>query len=420
MTSSRREFLAGAAISSASLALDARAIAQAAVPMHHMENHAAHGHPKPERPKIPRIPAVLSRMAGTAGIDAAYQALQAGQDTLQAALEVTHAQEDNANDVTAGLGGLPNADGEVQLDGCCFHGPTRRSAAVGAVSGIRNVSGLAQTLMEHTAYPLLMGLDAQRFALLHGFAKEDLLTERTRQVWEVWKQLQRASKPLGNGIYDPAWPEPERQAHFLPASSEDLELLVRKFEPLAVKAGLGAQWTWRAAYDALFPAATPLYVSAVNRKHEISCVATTSGLPWRIPGATSDIANLGAGCYLDPEVGSAGASGNASANIRIGGARLIVESMRRGMTPEAAGMDALRQIVRWYQNDVTALRFVEMIYFIQRKDGAYGCVSLWHGDRTGHVQQFAIHDGLRRTEECLFLLEGSPIQGLPLPARSPL
>ncbi len=407
MSYSRREFLATAALSSAALSLKAQAVGASAP----MQDHVGHAHPKPERPKVPRVPALLSRISGTAGLDAAYSLLKTGRDTLQAALQVTQAQEDNPDDATAGLGGLPNANGEVQLDACCFHGPTGRAAAVGAVQSIKNVSLLAHALMERTAYPVLVGEDAQRFALTQGFAQEDLLTERTRAIWEVWKKLQLVARPLGIGIYDPAWPEPDRRTHFLPASQEQLNLLVRKFEPLAISAGIGPQWTWRAVYDALFPAATPLYVSAVNQKGEISCVATTSGLPWRMPGATSDVASLGVGCSLDPDVGSAGASGNAAANIKIGGTRLIIENMRQGMTPEKAGMDALRKLVQSYRNDSAALSFVEVLYYIQRKDGAYGCVSLWHGDRTGHVRQFAIHDGVRRTEECLFLLEGSPLNG---------
>jgi N4-(beta-N-acetylglucosaminyl)-L-asparaginase len=351
--------------------------------------HAAHEHPKPVRPTIPRLPALLSRMAGTVGIDAAYTMLKQGRDTLDAALHVTKTQEDDPGDVTAGLGGLPNEEGEVQLEACCFHGPTRRLAAVAAVSGIRNASLLARAVMEHTACPLLVGSGAQRFGIAHGFVKEDLSTERARQTWAVWKELRSSPNPY-------------------PASQKELDLLVRKFEPVAARAGVRPRWTWRVTYDALFPAARPLYVSTVKANGEMSSAATTSGLPWRLAGAASDISTLGAGCYLDAEIGSAGASGTAEANIKIAGAHLIVENMRRGMSPEMAGMDALRRIVQWHRNDMTALRLVEIVYYILRKDGAYGCVSLWHGDRTGHVQRFTIHDGVRRSEDCLFLLEGSP------------
>jgi N4-(beta-N-acetylglucosaminyl)-L-asparaginase len=81
------------------------------------------------------------------------------------------------------------------------------------------------------------------------------------------------------------------------------------------------------------------------------------------------------------------------------------------MSPEDAGMDVLRQIAIRYENNTTALRFVEIVYYILRKDGAYGSVSLWQGDKTGHTREFTIHDGVRRSESCRFLLDGSPANG---------
>jgi N4-(beta-N-acetylglucosaminyl)-L-asparaginase len=208
-----------------------------------------------------------------------------------------------------------------------------------------------------------------------------------------------------------AWQHIRTHASFLPRSQQDLNTLVRNAEPVALDAGLGPQWTWRTAYDALFPTAEPLYVGTVNEKKEMSAAATTSGLPWRPSGFASDIAVLGTGTFLDPEVGSAGASGNAPANMKIAGARKVIDRMRAGMSPEDAGMDVLQQIARWHDNDKSALRFVEIVYYILRKDGAYGCVSLWQGDNTGHARQFTIHDGLRRSENCRFLLDGSPANG---------
>ena len=404
----RREFLSTAAILPASFAIEQQGTAQNPAPMH---DHASHIHPRPERPKIPRLPAVLCGMTNTVGIDDAYDMLKGGGDTLDAALHVTKAQEDDSNDATAGLGGLPNAEGEVELDACCLHGPTRRGAAVGGVTGIRNASVLARAVMQHTGYSLLTGLGAQEFAIGRGFAKEDLLTERSRKVWMAWKQIRSRPELLGSVIYDPEWPEPGRQAHFLSGSQRDLDLLVHRCETFAVQAGLGPQWTWRAAYDALFPAATPLYISTINAKREMSSAVTTSGLPWRMPGVTSDVAALGNGAYLDPEIGSAGASGSAEANTKIAGSYQIVENMRKGMPPDQAGMDALRRIVNCYRRDLESLRFVEMVYYILRKDGAYACVSLWHGDRTGHARQYTIHDGVRRSEDCLFLLDGNPPNG---------
>jgi N4-(beta-N-acetylglucosaminyl)-L-asparaginase len=416
MNFTRRNFLTTAALSSASIALGSKADAQAgnqpAAPMDMGGMPPMKmGHPRPVRPVVPRLPAIICTMTRTIGLDAAYQMLQQGSDTLDAALHLTTTQENDATDFSAGLGGLPNQDGEVQLDACVWHGPTHRVGAVASVSGIKNASLLARAVMQHTGYSILSGIDAQRFALAQGFAKEDLLTDRSRKEWAVWKQLQSAHPELASAIYDPSWPESAKKTHFLPANQKDLDVLVRNTEPLAVQAGIIPQYTWRTAYDTLFPTAEPLYIATINSKKEMSSAATTSGLPWRMAGVTSDIAALGAGTYLDPEVGSAGSSGNADANLRVTGARMIVENMRRGMSPDDAGLDVVQRIAHWYKNDMASLRFIEIVYYILRNDGAYSSVSLWHGDRTGHLRQFAIHDGVRRAEQCIFLFDDNALIG---------
>ena len=81
------------------------------------------------------------------------------------------------------------------------------------------------------------------------------------------------------------------------------------------------------------------------------------------------------------------------------------------MSPADAGMDVLRSIADYYRGDMEALRFIEIVYYVLRNDGAYAGVSLWHGDRTGHVRSFTIHDGVRRSEEFAFLFDGSPVMG---------
>ncbi len=407
MTTSRRELLLNVAVSSAAAAgaLGAKA-SQPAMPMQH---HEMHNHPRPERPNVPRLPVILCRKADTLGIDGAYAMLQAGDDTLDAVLRITQAQESNPHDFTAGLAGLPNEDGVVQLDACCYHGPSGRSAAVGGVSGISHASRLARTIMETTGYPLLTGQDANRFALAHDFTEEQLLTEQSRKMWSVWTRMQALPRPPDAGSYDPSWPGLQSSRPFLPASRRELDVLVREHEALAKQEGLEPQWTWIAAYNALFPVAMPLHVVAANATGQMSCAATTSGTPWKTAGAVSDVAMLGTGCYLDPAVGSAGASGSAAANVRVAGACSIVQNMKRGMSPAEAAMDVLRSVADRYGGDVAALRFVEIVYYVLRKDGAYACVSLWQADRTGHVRTYTVHDGTRRSEECLFLFEGSPI-----------
>ena len=408
MAFTRRHFLTTAALSSASAAFASKGDAQTQ-DMSHMQ----HRRPKPERPVVPRLPALLCKVTATIGIDAAFTMLREGRDTLDAALHVCTTQEDDEKDHSAGLGGLPNERGEVQLDACCLHGPTRRAAAVASVGGIRNASLLARALMDRTGYALLVGADANAFARAEGFPPQDLLTDRTRYNYALWRQI-RSSLDQSTGNHNSSLPGASRNAHVLPASQKELDLLVHRLEPLAIQSGIGPEATWRAVYDVIVPAAEPVYVATIDAKGQLSSACTSSGLPWRMAGIASDVAVIGAGCFVDPDVGSAGASGSAEANIKIAGAHTIIENMRRGMSPEEAGMDALRRISRSYNNDTNALRFVEIVYYILRKDGAYASVSLWRGDKTGHVRQFTIMDGegMRRTEDSLFLFDSNPLNAL--------
>jgi N4-(beta-N-acetylglucosaminyl)-L-asparaginase len=269
--------------------------------------------------------------------------------------------------------------------------------------------------MEQTENALLVGSDAHAFALAHGFVSEDLLTDHSRKTYSLWREIWSKPELLGSGIYNPLWPESVRKQHFMPSSQQDLDSLVNRLEPIARQAGLGPEATWRATFDAVSPAAEPVYVSTIDRKGQLSSACTSSGMPWRMAGVSSDVAVVGAGCFVDPDVGSAGSSGNADANIKIAGAHTIIENMRMGMSPEEAGLAALRRIVQWCNNDMTTLRFIEIVYYVLRKDGAYGSVSLWRGDRTGHVRQFTISDGegMRRTEDCRSLFPCSPTNGCP-------
>ena len=83
--------------------------------------------------------------------------------------------------------------------------------------------------------------------------------------------------------------------------------------------------------------------------------------------------------------------------------------MRRGLSPKEAGLEALRRIARNYNNDMTKLRYLDMIYYILRRDGAYAGVSLWSTRGTGSQKKFVVHDGTQRTEPCDFLFEGNTL-----------
>ena len=114
-------------------------------------------------------------------------------------------------------------------------------------------------------------------------------------------------------------------------------------------------------------------------------------------------------------MGSAGATGSGEENIKVAGAHTIVENMRHGMSPQEAGRDALKRIVRNYNGDMNKVRFLDMTYYILRKDGAYAGVSLWEGYSKGHPHKIAVHDGSLRAEVTVNLLQGYSQEFPPFP-----
>lgn len=360
----------------------------------------------------PKRPVIICAHNGRAYIEAAYDFLKGGGDTLDAALRVVKGPEDDPNDDSVGLGGLPNEDGVVELDACCMHGPTRRAGSVGAVRNIKNVSLVSKAVMEHTGHVMLVGEGAERFAVAVGFPRENLLTERSRKIWLLWKEFHSTDDWWGPGLDDPHWQPPASQ------NKPQSELWREKIENLQARAadlGIEPEQQWAAVRKVLFPPTGTIHCSALNQKGEISGCTTTSGLAFKLPGRLGDSPIIGAGCYTDQDVGSAGATGSGEENIKVSGAHTIVENMRRGMSPHEAGMEALKRIVRNYDGDMNKLRFLDMTYYILRKDGAYAGVSLWEGYSKGHPHKIAIHDGNPRAEATVSLFKGYSQEFPPFP-----
>jgi N4-(beta-N-acetylglucosaminyl)-L-asparaginase len=153
-------------------------------------------------------PIIVSANNGYAYVEAAYAFLKSGGDTLDAAMRVVKGPEDDPNDDSVGLGGIPNEEGVVELDACCMHGPTRRAGSVGGVRNIKNVSLVSRAVMEHTGHVMLVGEGAERFAVAMGFPRENLLTEHSRKIWLLWKEFNSDRDWWGPGIADPHWHAP--------------------------------------------------------------------------------------------------------------------------------------------------------------------------------------------------------------------
>ena len=273
--------------------------------------------------------------------------------------------------------------------------------------------------MLHTGHVMLVGEGAERFAVDQGFPRENLLTEHSRKIWLLWKETH--SDWWGPGLADPEWKKKVPGA----AHSENFQQRIdpMKIDPTkidrmkeaAADLGIAPEHQMAAIRKVLFPPTGTIHCSALNEKGEISGTTTTSGLAWKLPGRCGDSPIIGAGCYTDQDVGSAGATGSGEENIRVAGAHTIVENMRHGMSPLDAGMDALKRIVRNYNGDMNRLRFTDMTYYILRNDGAYAGVSLWEGYETGKPHKIAIHDGVKRAEKTVNLFDGVSQEWPPTP-----
>src|SRR6186997_2124798 len=247
-------------------------------------------------------------------VETAFEKMTRGDDVLDALIAGVTIVELDPEDTSVGYGGLPNAEGVVQLDSCCMHGPKRRAGGVGALEGVRTPSLVAKAVMEQTDHHLIVGKDAQRFARNMGFKiEDDLNTERSRKLWLEWKRRTDPSHYLD--------PKARAEAGRRAALAMIAEGLI---DPEHFYGTINC--------------------NGVNAKGEVCGVTTTSGLAWKIPGRVGDSPILGAGLYVDGEVGAAGSTGRGESNLFGLCSFLIVENLRRGMHPKDAGIDAMKRI----------------------------------------------------------------------------
>jgi len=272
--------------------------------------------------RSPAKPVVISSANGNrfknggdvTAVEKAWSMIAQGSDVLDAVIAGVNIVELDPLDDSVGYGGLPNAEGVVQLDSSCMHGPKKRAGAVAALEGVRTPSLVAKAVMDLTDHHLLVGQGAQQFAHDVGFRiEDDLNTPNSRQKWLEWKRRT----------------DPE---HYLdPKTRADAGYRV------------ALQMMAEGKIDREHLHGT-INCDGVSPKGEICGVTTTSGLAWKIPGRVGDSPILGAGLYVDGEVGAAGSTGRGEANLYNLCSFLIVENMRRGMHPKDAALDALRRV----------------------------------------------------------------------------
>jgi N4-(beta-N-acetylglucosaminyl)-L-asparaginase len=334
-------------------------------------------------------PVIISSANGVRALEKGMLVLKNGGDTLEAAVAAVTVVEDDPNDDSVGYGGLPNEEGEVELDASVAHGPTRRVGAVASVRRIKNVARLAKTVMERTDHVMIVGDGARRFAVAEGFEEMNLLTESSRKKWLAWKAA--TSFNWRPGVDSPDW-----KASRSPLDSEEFRAR------LADICGNDEALMARALQVIQDPPTGTINCLAVNEKGEISGTTTTSGLSWKIPGRVGDSPLIGAGLYVDGDVGGAGSTGKGEENIKISGGHTIVEMMRKGMSPTDACLEALHRVARNYNNDKSKLNTFHIYFYALNKDGEHGSASLWrNGYDPAKRAKYAVHDGTEgRLVEC--------------------
>lgn len=312
-------------------------------------------------------PVVISDVSGIryknggplSAVEKAYQMMVQGADVLDALIAGVNIPELDPEEQGIGYGGLPNAEGVVQLDSCCMHGPKKWAGGVAALEGVRTPSLVAQAVMEYTDHHLLVGKGAQDFAKNMGFEVEaDLNTEQSRELWLEWKRR-----------VDPA--------HYLDP---------KKRSQVGYEAGLQMLREGLIEESHLWGT---INCNGINANGEICGVTTTSGLAWKIPGRTGDSPILGAGLYVDGEIGAAGSTGRGEANLFNLSSYLIVESMRHGMHPKDAGMEALQRIksntVEQRLLNDRGLPNFNVRFFVLNARGEYAGVSMYLSGETTYA-----------------------------------
>ena len=320
-------------------------------------------------------------------IETAWEMMMRGDDVLDACIAGVNIDELDPTEPYVGYGGLPNADGVVQLDASGMHGPTKRAGAVAALEGVRTPSLVAKAVMELTDNHLLAGQGAQSFARNVGFTIEpDLNTEYSRREWLAWKRRTDSA----------SYPDPVRRP---PGGGNE--------DPVTSALTLHMHGT--------------IHCSGVNARGDVCGLTSTSGRAFKIPGRVGDSPILGAGLYVDGSVGAAGSTGRGEANLFNLTSYLIVEGMRAGKHPKDAGLAALQRIrentvePRLLKPDGNP-NFNILFYIVNARGERAGCAMYgedpgergWAGQTTTQFVKYSVCDERGpRMENCVGLLPGT-------------
>jgi len=258
---------------------------------------------------------------GVAANIEAIEIINQNKSALDAVENGVRVSESDPKVTSVGYGGKPDRDGNVTLDACIMDSEGN-CGSVAFIQEIKNPISVARKVMEKTKHIMLVGEGALKFALKHGFKKENLLTEESKKYWEEWKKT---------GNYD---------YNLINIENHDT-----------------------------------IGMLAIDKKNHIAGACTTSGLSGKIHGRVGDSPIIGAGMYCDDEVGGACATGVGEAVIRVCGSFMIVELMRNGMSPQQACEEGIKRVVKKYPD----FKKIQVGFLAINKSGDYGAYSIQPG-----------------------------------------
>lgn len=334
----------------------------------------AHGRPVHAMGAAPVSAVSISSGNGLRAVERAVLRIEEGIDPVLGVVEGVGIVEADPDDMTVGYGGLPNERGVVQLDSSVMHGPTHKAGSVACIENIMHPAAVALKVLQTTDHVMIVGQGAYEFARAHGFPHEDLLTDNARRAWLRWKQTSSDRDD---------WLDPDQMDWNEEGTSVGQ---AGEAEPVPFTYGT-------------------IHCGAVDTSGNLSACTTTSGLSYKIPGRVGDSPIIGAGMYVDNQIGSAGATGRGEAVIQSCGSFAIVQAMEAGMDPTQACLHVLRKIVSNSKRQKRLMRDAErpdfnVVMYALRKDGAYGSAAMFPGAR------FAVADGNgSRLEPCAALFE---------------
>lgn len=312
--------------------------------------------------KIPLIITSHTNETGEKAMETGWEILAKGGSAVDAVEKAANIIELDAEGMGVGFGGLPNENGVVQLDASIMDGKTYNAGSVACLENIKTPCSVARVVMEKTDHIMLVGRDALKFARKWGFKKEDLLTEKARERWLRWKERLSDRDDWG--------------------PSEHLKNLKKKSP--------GSKES-----DEIEHYSGTTNVLAIDKNGDIAGVTTTSGLSFKIPGRVGDSPIIGAGLYVDNEVGAAGATGRGEDVIKSCASFYIVLRMKEGRKPLDACEDAMKMIADKYRK-VNPNFFPGEQFVAINKQGEYGCTQM-RGKRPARISVMT-KDGYTRHE----------------------